>query len=95
MNIYIIVRRDLKMRRGKEIAQAAHAAIGLGVPDGPVITLQAKDLSDINLAMSEATKSRWKACVVRDAGRTEVPAGTVTCCAILAPKNSFSDFSLY
>lgn len=28
MKIVIIIRRDLKMRRGKEIAQGAHAAMG-------------------------------------------------------------------
>lgn len=83
--VYIAIRRDLRMRRGKEIAQAAHAVLGLRAPaDAPVITVKAASLEHLHLLLSEADKRRVARHVVHDAGRTEVQAGEETC-AVFGP----------
>ena len=95
--IYIFMRRDLKMRRGKEIAQACHAVIGLAVSDRPVITLKA--LSEVSLLRVErmAHSHGLESYLVRDAGRTEIAPNTPTCIAVLgAPGDGqFDEWQLY
>lgn len=82
-SIYVLMRRDLGMRRGKEIAQACHAVLGLGSPDdGPLITLQVPDEASLQAAVREAREAGVFYYVVHDAGHTELPPGTVTCAAI-------------
>lgn len=91
--IYIFMRRDLKMRRGKEIAQAAHAVIGLGAEDRRIITLKAnseQELLDLEARAKDEDRSH---CLVRDGGHTEAPEGTPTCIAILG--GDYPDWSLY
>ena len=96
MKTYIIVRRDLNMRRGKEIAQACHAVRGLGAVDSfAVVGLRANSLADLMTAASRATVNEWPLYIVRDAGLTEVEPGTATCMAVYAPEGSFDDFRLY
>lgn len=81
--IYVIIRRDLGMRRGKEIAQACHAVLALGAPDvGPLIALQAPDEKALLALHYEASNEDVMTYVVYDAGHTEVNPGTVTCVAI-------------
>jgi PTH2 family peptidyl-tRNA hydrolase len=92
---YIFMRRDLKMRRGKEIAQACHAVLGLGVEDQATVTLQAANERDLVLVSALALEKGWPCYSVRDAGRTEVEPGTVTCTAISAPEGTFEAFALY
>lgn len=42
--VYVVIRRDLKMRRGKEIAQGVHAVARLGYVEGaPLVVVQAAD----------------------------------------------------
>ena len=95
--IYIFMRRDLKMRRGKEIAQACHAVMGLGAADRPVITLKAT--SEDSLLGVERLARGWglKSYLVRDAGRTEIPPNTPTCIAVLGEPDGgqFNEWSLY
>jgi peptidyl-tRNA hydrolase len=95
--IYIFMRRDLKMRRGKEIAQAAHAIIGLAVEDRPIITLKAQSEDDLLSVEQIAESHGLKSCLIRDHGRTEVLPDTATCIAVLgAPGGGqFEQFSLY
>lgn len=96
--IYIFMRRDLKMRRGKEIAQACHAVMGLGEwQDHPVITLKASSEDSLlgveRLARGHGLKSH----LVRDAGLTEIPSGTPTCIAVLGEPTGgqFDEWQLY
>ncbi len=97
VKIYIFVRRDLKMRRGKEIAQACHAVIGLGMADRPIITLQVRSEDELATVQRMANEARLSNYLVRDAGHTEVPPGTPTCIAVLgAPEDGqFDQFTLY
>jgi PTH2 family peptidyl-tRNA hydrolase len=81
--IYVVMRRDLGMRRGKEIAQACHAVLGLGASDsGPLIGLQVADFKGLQAILEEAEENGVGYYAVRDAGRTEIPSGTMTCAAI-------------
>lgn len=81
--VYIIVRRDLKMRRGKEIAQGIHAMAQLGyVPGLPLIVLRAETLDEILSIIDEAADAGVPTAFTRDAGKTEVPSGTLTAAAI-------------
>lgn len=103
----IVVRRDLGMRRGKEIAQGAHASMGFIVSrlvwadtwgtatanftpaehdwlEGgrAKVCLQVPGLRELLEVKLEALKADLTAHLVRDAGRTEIPAGTITALAI-------------
>jgi len=95
--IYIFMRRDLRMRRGKEIVQAAHAVIGLDVSDRPIVTLKAQSEEELFSVKRLAEKNGLQHYLVRDAGHTEVAPNTATCIAVLgAPRDGqFQEFSLY
>ena len=102
--IYIFMRRDLKMRRGKEIAQACHAVIAIvlaGYPralvDCPVITLKAQSAADLRKVRRIADAHGLPNFTVRDAGLTEVRRGTPTCIAVLGTPGGgqFEEWSLY
>jgi len=81
--VYVIVRRDLKMRRGKEIAQGVHAVAKLGYVQGaPLVVLQAENLLELVILANEASASDVPVAMTRDAGKTEVDPGTVTAAAI-------------
>jgi PTH2 family peptidyl-tRNA hydrolase len=80
--VYVIIRRDLGMRRGKEIAQAGHALLALGAPaDVAIITLQVDSLDDLRFAQELADGFGVRFVMIADAGRTEVEPGTETCLA--------------
>ena len=91
--IYIFMRRDLKMRRGKEIAQAGHAVLGWGAEDRRIITLKIHSEEDLLALEAQAREEGRLHCLVRDGGHTEVPEGTPTCIAILG--GEYPDWSLY
>ena len=81
--VYVAIRRDLKMRRGKEIAQGIHAVAKLGYVEGaPLIVLQVPDFDALCLLAGEAESAGVRWAQTRDAGRTEVPQGAVTALAI-------------
>jgi PTH2 family peptidyl-tRNA hydrolase len=93
----IAVREDLKMGRGKIAAQVGHAVLGAykkGIKDFPELVQnwekfsgQAKIVVSIKseehlLALREkASQMNLPFYLVRDAGRTQVEAGTITVCA--------------
>ena len=81
--IYIFMRRDLKIRRGKEITQAGHAVLGLAAKDRPIITLKANSEEDLLALEARAREEGQSHCLLRDDGHTEVLEGTPTCIAIL------------
>lgn len=93
--LVIVVRADLGMGRGKIAAQAAHAAVaaalaGIGtapfldwLADGqPKVVLRASSEQDLGEITAKASAAGLPVQVIRDAGRTQVTAGTPTCCAI-------------
>lgn len=98
IKMVLVIRRDLKMRRGKEIAQACHAA--MGAADNTICrqgswmvgrwhdSAHAKIVVKVNseeelLELAEkADAANIGHYLVRDAGRTEVPPDTPTALAI-------------
>ena len=88
----IIVRKDLKMSKGKTAAQVAHASIGAWKnaserardawedEGSKKVILKVEKLDELleikNRAGSLPTK------LIKDAGRTELSPGTITCLAI-------------
>lgn len=95
MKLALVIRADLGMGRGKIAAQAAHAAVAatlasLGGADSgawleagqPKVVLKAVNVAQLEDIVSSARSACLPVQVVRDAGRTQVTAGTLTCCAI-------------
>ena len=81
--VYIAIRRDLKMRRGKEVAQGVHAVATLGYVEGaPLIVLQVPSGIELSALATEASQAGVPYAATRDAGRTEVAPGTMTAIAI-------------
>ena len=95
MKLALVVRTDLDMGRGKIAAQVAHAAVAatlasLGgaaghrwLADGqPKVVLKASSAEQLEDLAGQARRAGLPVELVRDAGRTQVRAGTLTCCAI-------------
>jgi PTH2 family peptidyl-tRNA hydrolase len=95
MKLALVVRADLGMGRGKIAAQAAHAAVaatlaslGGAVSDAwlaegqPKVVLNAVSEAQLEDIVSRARTAGLPVQVVHDAGRTQVTAGSLTCCAI-------------
>ncbi len=93
--LVLVVRTDLEMGRGKAAAQAAHAAVTatlrtLGAPatrtwldEGqPKVVLKVGGEDGLRAVCAAAGKAGLPVHVIRDAGRTQIDPGTVTCCAI-------------
>ena len=95
MKLALVMRADLGMGRGKIAAQAAHAAVaatlaslggsvsGAWLAEGqPKVVLKAITAAQLEEIISRARIASLPVQVVHDAGRTQVTAGTLTCCAI-------------
>jgi PTH2 family peptidyl-tRNA hydrolase len=95
MKLALVVRTDLDMGRGKIAAQVAHAAVAavlacLGgavlhkwLEDGqPKVVLKAPTAEVLSDVIEQARAAGLPVQLVHDAGRTQVSAGTLTCCAI-------------
>ena len=91
----LLVRTDLGMARGKIAAQVAHAAVAAvlaaaGSPDcalwlaegQPKVVLRVASGTELCQVADAARAAGLPVQVIRDAGRTQVPPGTPTCCAI-------------
>lgn len=94
----IIVREDLNMSKGKCSAQVGHAVLGAykeslrknpAVVNGwecysgqAKIVVGCKDEKELLELKKKAEDNGLVTSIVKDAGRTEVDPGTVTCCAI-------------
>ena len=94
MKQVIVVNRSLALPKGKLAAQVAHAAVGafvaapqhaqvawlqVGMPKIVVYTADADALIQLE---ARAHEQQIPACLVHDAGRTVLPAGTITCLGI-------------
>lgn len=80
-NVRIKVNKNLKMSPGKLASQAVHAALNAyGIAHGSVVVLQ-------------GTKTQTEAMdtVIRDAGLTELPEGSLTAGATLEPVDGYPD----
>jgi PTH2 family peptidyl-tRNA hydrolase len=95
MKLALVVRTDLDMGRGKIAAQVAHAAVtaalrNLGsaafkawLREGqPKVVLRVGGEDELRQVYEAAAGAGLPVEVIRDAGRTQVVAGTATCCAI-------------
>jgi peptidyl-tRNA hydrolase, PTH2 family len=91
----LLIRTDLDMSRGKIAAQAAHAAVAAvlasqGSSDcaawlaegQPKVVLRVPSAEELSRIAGAARAAGLPVEVVQDAGRTQVPSGTLTCCAI-------------
>ena len=91
MKQIIVVNAALKLPKGKLAAQVAHAAIGafleastqvqhLWLEEGmPKVVLKGTSTEELLELQTSALRRHIPACLIRDAGRTVVPSGTVTC----------------
>ena len=102
----IAVRTDLKLSRGKTAVQVAHAAVICALKarkhrsdsfsrwyqEGQKkVVVKVKDLEELRSLLEVAHVRGLIAELVRDAGLTEVPPGTITCVGIGPGKNDDID----
>ncbi|UCD46107.1 MAG: peptidyl-tRNA hydrolase [Candidatus Bathyarchaeota archaeon] len=89
----IVLRTDLRMSAGKQIAQACHAAVGASEKakrenhrawmrwrdeGGKKVALEAESLEELEELVKRADELDIVNVIIQDAGLTEVPPGTVT-----------------
>ncbi|MBN2251435.1 MAG: peptidyl-tRNA hydrolase [Candidatus Altiarchaeota archaeon] len=88
----IVVRADLKLGKGKLCGQVAHAAVSaaeksrwrkdwLGENQMKAV-LKCPGLEELLNIYEDAKRSGLPAEFIRDAGRTQIPEGTITCVGI-------------
>ena len=94
MKQVIVVNEELRLPRGKLAAQAAHAAVGAflaAAPNArsawlsagmPKVILEAGSAGSLHDIEAQAQAAGLPVMLVRDAGRTVVPEGTITCLGI-------------
>ena len=92
--LVVLVRNDLQMGVGKVAAQVAHAALGAaGTANASlkrdwdeggeaIIVLSVQSLEEMTQLETAAKTAGINTHVVRDAGRTQVEAGSATVCGI-------------
>ena len=99
MKQVLVVNSDLALPPGKMAAQVAHASIAAFlIADNanrqewldvgmPKIVLAGENEAQMHLLLRQAREAGVPAYLVRDAGRTVIPEGTVTCLGLgPAPK---------
>ena len=91
MKQVIVVNAALRLPKGKLAAQVAHAAVGAfleasaetqrtWLEEGmPKVVLKGNSAEELMGLQTLAMQRHIPACLINDAGRTVVPAGTVTC----------------
>ena len=91
MKQVIVVNRALHLPKGKLAAQVAHAAVGAflearpraradWLEEGmPKVVVQAADEAELLALLNKAALFGIPALLIEDAGRTVIPAGTITC----------------
>lgn len=93
----IVVRKDLRLSKGKLAVQVAHAAVS-AVEDckhqnaawfdawfregQKKVVVEVAGLGDLIDLYNQAIRAELPAVIIKDAGLTEVPPGTVTCVGI-------------
>ncbi len=86
----IIVRKDLRLSKGKLAAQVAHASLDAYKEAGyeeqseweawgsKKVVLKAENIKEMLAIKKDALKAGLPCALIKDAGRTEVPPGTIT-----------------
>ena len=102
----IVMRTDLKMSKGKIAAQAAHAAVNCAFASKKKdprtfdrwyaegqrkVVLKVDSLEKLFEIKAAAEANRLVTSLITDAGRTEIPSGTVTCIGIGPTTDSVVD----
>jgi len=95
VKLALVVRADLGMGRGKIAAQVAHAAVAAVLANGssrdfaawlaegqPKVVLKVASAEQLAEVVRGAVAAGLPVELIRDAGRTQVEPGTVTCCAV-------------
>ena len=90
----LVLRKDLELSKGKSAAQCAHAALEAFKEANPgakkkwldsgqkkVVLFAINEPELLSLAQ-KARKLKLPCSLIRDAGRTELPSGTITCLGI-------------
>jgi PTH2 family peptidyl-tRNA hydrolase len=95
--LVIVMRSDLKMTKGKMAAQASHAAVACAFnykkkdPKGfdrwdasgqKTVVVKVDTQAELFEIKAVADAQSMPNCVITDAGRTEVPEGSITCIGI-------------
>ena len=90
----ILVRQDLKLPKGKLAAQAAHASLEAAFNSDKEIVkewrdegaekvvLKVKDLDELIKYRDLCKSEKLKTALIKDAGRTVLKPGTITCLGI-------------
>ena len=90
----IVIRNDLKLTKGKLIAQACHACYDSATKVNSSIrsrwkkqgqkkiVVEVNNLEEMKKLKQKADKLKVKNSLIKDAGLTEIPPGTVTCLGI-------------
>ena len=90
----ILIRKDLKLPKGKLAAQAAHASVRAVLKSdkrkvakwdaqgAKKIVLKVNDLRELKKYLIKAKTAKLKTAVITDAGFTVIAPGTTTCMAI-------------
>jgi len=94
MKQVIVIRTDLKMSKGKTAAQACHACLGSykkadsskirtwEMDGAKKVIVKVSTLEELFQIKEIAKKNNVPNFMVKDAGRTEIPSGTITCLGI-------------
>ncbi len=90
----ILVRKDLKLPKGKLAVQSAHASLQSALKSdkkmmvkwlsegGKKVVLKVDDEGELKRYKGLAEKNGLKTALIRDAGKTVVKKGTITCLGI-------------
>lgn len=103
MKQVIIIRKDLKLGKGKMAAQASHASLDAykkasylnkkiwELKGQKKVVLKAESEKEILALFNRAREEKTKPALIRDAGHTQIPAGTITAIAIGPDKDNIID----
>ncbi len=99
----IVVREDLELSTGKTAAQVAHASLSSYLKAGKLlhdrweregakkVVLTAKSETELKELYEKAKRRGLPCALIRDAGLTEIPAGTITALGIGPEKEELID----
>ena len=100
MKQILVIRKDLKMRRGKEIAQGAHASLkatleNISHPsikewlqgDFTKIAVTVDSEEELHDVVNAANEKELITAIIIDAGRTEFDGVPTLTCAAIGPAN--------
>ncbi len=99
----IVIRKDLNLSIGKTAVQVAHASLAAYAKTGKLIkdkweregakkvVLQVNSEAELKDFFDKAKRRGLNAALIKDAGLTEIPAGTTTALAIGPEKEEIID----